>query len=117
MRESRRQAYQEDVNVRTREGQYRKERRAKLKVEALDQYGGPHCQLCGEHDVDKLTLDHINGDGGAHRMELTGNRGGGGWRFYMHLKRLGWPSNPPLRVLCADCNRNAYTDTHASAGR
>jgi len=76
-----------------------------LKAEALAVYGGAQCVLCGERTFKTLTLDHLNGDGAAHRMNLIGSNKLAGHHFYRRLRTLGWPKTPPLRVLCAQCNR------------
>lgn len=70
-----------------------------IKVECLESYGGCKCQ-CGEDDLTVLTLDHVNDDGAEHRRE-TNTRGFG---FYMMLRKNGFPSDPPLQVLCMNCN-------------
>lgn len=75
-----------------------------LHLEALNAYGGPVCARCDS--TGRLQLDHVNGDGAQHRRSLTGSpRGRGAHVFYSALKRLGWPNDPPLQVLCAPCNR------------
>jgi hypothetical protein len=76
-----------------------------IKIECLESYGGCKCQ-CGENDVTVLTLDHVNDDGAEHRRE-TNTRG---LNFYFMLRKNGFPSDPPLQVLCMNCNirkRNA----------
>lgn len=70
----------------------------KVKLECLDGYGGPKCP-CGEQDVEVLTLDHVNDDGAEHRRK-TGARG---YNFYIMLRKNGFPSEPPLQVLCLNC--------------
>ncbi len=50
--------------------------------------------------VDALTLDHIDGGGRKHMIQLFGYATGGR-PFYRHLKREGWP--PGYRVLCMNC--------------
>lgn len=69
-----------------------------IKVECLEAYGGLECQ-CGETDLDVLTLDHVNDDGAEHRRE-TGTRG---FNFYMMLRKSKFPKEPPLQVLCQNC--------------
>jgi hypothetical protein len=71
----------------------------KLKLEVLVAYGGS-CACCGEAGIDFLHLDHINGDGKEHRRSLAGNPGS----FYLKLREFGFPNDPPLRVLCDNCN-------------
>lgn len=73
--------------------------RRKLKIEIIQAYGG-QCACCGEQGIDFLHLDHINGGGKAHRKSLVANPG----EFYSTLRKLGFPNDPPLRVLCGNCN-------------
>lgn len=56
-----------------------------------------------------LTLDHIYGDGAAHRKMLRGGKGdagGGGNKTYHWLKKQGYPSG--YRVLCFNCNHASH---------
>lgn len=69
-----------------------------IKLECLDNYGGRNC-VCGEKDTVVLTLDHVNDDGADHRKK-TGTRG---FNFYMMLRKNQFPNNPPLQVLCLNC--------------
>ena len=69
-----------------------------IKVECLEHYGGLQCS-CGEGDDDVLTLDHVNDDGARHREE-TGTRG---QNFYHMLRKSGFPNDPPLQVMCLNC--------------
>jgi hypothetical protein len=72
--------------------------RAKIKV--LEAYGGENycCACCGEKHYEFLSIDHINGDGKAHRKELglTGNK------FYKWLIKNNFPKG--FQVLCMNCN-------------
>lgn len=68
------------------------------KVAVIERYGGK-CACCGETEPAFLAIDHINGQGNAHRREM-GNRGG--QSFYLWLKREGYPEG--YRVLCHNCN-------------
>lgn len=76
----------------------RRDARRKVRLEALQAYGGaaPSCVCCGEGTLLFLSLDHINGGGGKHRQET----GGGG--FYSWLRRHNYPAG--FRVLCHNCN-------------
>lgn len=83
---------------------------ARIRREALVIYsnGDVRCGCecgCGEDRELLLELDHINCDGSQHRQLLTGHRGAGGTAFYAALKARDWPTDPPLRVLCTNCNR------------
>ena len=71
----------------------------KLKREAFEAYGGPICACCGEKEYLFLSIDHVNNDGNLHRRSLQRR----GVRYHQ-LKRAGWPNNPPLQVLCMNCN-------------
>jgi len=68
----------------------------KRKREAFDAYGGPVCVCCKEDEYDFMTIDHINGGGGAHRKEI------GNYSIYFWLKKNGYP--PGFQVLCFSCN-------------
>ena len=72
----------------------------KLRAETLKVYGG-RCACCDEASIEFLVLDHINGNGNAHRRE-TGKYGG--VNFYRMLKKQGWPLG--FRVLCWNCNHS-----------
>ena len=70
--------------------------------EALRAYGAV-CACCGEGRREFLTIDHIAGNGAAHRRALWGDsRKGSGSPFYGWLKRQGYPEG--FRVLCQNCN-------------
>ncbi len=72
----------------------------KVRLEAIRVYsnGEMRCACCGESNVGFLTLDHVNNDGAAHRKRAAG--GSLAWK----LRRLGWPKDPPIQVLCYNCN-------------
>jgi hypothetical protein len=70
----------------------------RLKKECLQHYG--EICTCGEADIDVLTLDHVNNDGAGHRKRIKSTSG---YAFYLFLKRNHFPSDPPLQVLCGNC--------------
>jgi hypothetical protein len=79
----------------------RSKRRAKaleLKTLVIAQYGGS-CRCCGDAFLPRLTIDHIENNGAAHRKETKG----GGEKTYKALVKAGFPSG--LQVLCASCNQ------------
>jgi len=78
--------------------------RQRLKLQTLEAYGGPRCVCCGENQEIFLTIDHIQTDGKSHRKSLQAT----GTSFYRKLKQLGFPNEPPLQVLCYNCNRAKY---------
>jgi len=71
-------------------------RRARNKRRVLEHYGTA-CACCGA--TEDLTIDHINGDGKAHRDEL-GNPSSS--TFYHWLARNGFPEG--YQTLCTPCN-------------
>lgn len=85
----------EPVIPRTANQRYRR----KLKLEVIEAYGS-RCACCDEDGLDFLHLDHINGGGKLHRKSLASNPSD----FYPTLRKLGFPNDPPLRVLCGNCN-------------
>ena len=64
---------------------------------------GPLCTCCGTPNNPEI--DHIDGDGKAHREEI-GTRGGD--PFYRWLIRNNFP--PGYQVLCHLCNMSKSTD-------
>jgi hypothetical protein len=72
-----------------------------LRIEALTHYSGgtPRCACCGEATLEFLALDHIEGQGQAHRRQAGGR---GGNTFCEWLKGQGYP--PGLEVLRHNCN-------------
>jgi hypothetical protein len=74
--------------------------RRRLKLATLAAYGGT-CRCCGEDGPSFLQIHHPLGDGRAHRASLDRKSASS---FYASLQRLGWPNDPPLEVLCANCN-------------
>lgn len=73
------------------------ELRRRMREELVEAYGGRCvCPRCPETDPAFLTLDHVNGDGQAHRLKL-------GSHTYADLRRRGWPTEG-YRLLCWNCN-------------
>jgi len=69
----------------------------KLKAGTLAAYGG-RCALCGETNVEFLSIDHVANDGAKHRQELNPNQS----TIHIWARRNGYPSS--LRCLCMNCN-------------
>jgi hypothetical protein len=71
--------------------------------------GTNKCKRCGEHDIDVLTLDHVNNDGAEHRREIKASCKTRNnifeWLFYKDF-----PDYPPLQVLCRNCNWKKHID-------
>jgi len=93
-----------------RETRYSKEKdnirknNAELKADVLTHYSNhPNgiCACCFITGIIFLTIDHIDGNGNEHRRTLGLK---GGTAFYRYLKSNNYPNNPPLQVLCYNCN-------------
>ena len=69
--------------------------RRQIRLKALDVLGGK-CVRCGFSDERALQVDHINGNGIAHRKQF-GNQ----TRFYKHIIE---GTTEGLQLLCANCN-------------
>jgi hypothetical protein len=73
------------------------ETRKRCRDQLVAAYGGRcACANCPETNSAFLTLDHINGDGKAHRMKI-------GSHAYADLRRRGFPQEG-YRLLCWNCN-------------
>jgi hypothetical protein len=77
----------------------RKSYRDRIKNKLFDILGHS-CSLCSETSKDKLTVDHINGDGNADRKY-----GSLGWKRKI-IKGERDPKN--YRILCHSCNHGSY---------
>lgn len=71
----------------------------RVRDEVLAHYGGC-CACCGEPERAFLTIDHIDGNGMAHRRSL--GLTGSGYAFHKWLRANGFP--PAFQVLCWNCN-------------
>lgn len=71
-----------------------------LKRGVLTHYGGGKlaCVICGQDDIDCLSLDHVNNDG-HHR---TNKHHVGGNNLYKKLMRSNYPEG--YQTLCMSCN-------------
>ena len=76
---------------------WRRNRRHRIKIEALTYYGKGTlaCVTCGENRLPCLTLDHINGGGRKHR-EAWNNQS-----IYDIVKKEGLPHQ--YQTLCMNC--------------
>jgi hypothetical protein len=69
---------------------------------------GEACACCGRRD--RLTIDHVHGDGKEHRKALRGaKRARGGTWFYCWLIQSGFPEG--YQTLCSPCNSSKRTST------
>lgn len=88
--------------VRARWSVSAKARQARIKDATFIAYGGWKCACCGELERKFLTLDHINGGGNRHRIEIGGRKDSAGLPTYLNLYKRGFP--PGFQVLCMNCN-------------
>lgn len=79
--------------------------REELRVKIFEMYGSK-CVVCGETDLDVLTVDHVNGDGNKERSNW-----GSPIKFYNQIIKL---KRKDLRVLCRNCNWKAYVKREIS---
>ncbi|MBA7490209.1 hypothetical protein ES702_00744 [subsurface metagenome] len=80
---------------------YSRRRRAEIRLIVLKHYGGdpPKCACCGEKHLEFLTIDHINGGGRKHEIQIKKQ----GYRTVTEwLYRNNFPKG--FRVLCWNCN-------------
>lgn len=81
----------------------------KLRKEVFSHYcgGTPQCQCpdCKTTFIEFLTLDHMSGDGAAHRKANA--LGTGGPRLWRWVRANGYP--PGFQVLCQNCNHAKFT--------
>ena len=71
--------------------------RRRQRMRVFEAYGGACCACCGENHYEFLTIDHINGDGAAHRKQMGSKKD-----IYFWLEKNSFP--PGFRVLCMNCN-------------
>jgi len=77
-----------------------------LKQAVLDAYGGAQCVGCGEDEFWVLQIDHTNGGGHKHALEIgNGDATRGRSKMYRWLRDNEYPEG--YRVLCANCNIRA----------
>ena len=102
--------YKEKYNKQAREWhQNNKERmneigrksRIKRKQDILNHYGGITCSICGNTDIEVLTLDHIKGGGTKTRRKFKD-----GHATYRWIINNNYPKG--FRVLCRNCNWKEY---------
>jgi len=71
----------------------------RLRGEVFGHYGHV-CACCGT--AKDLSIDHVNGEGRAHRLALFGRSNARTTRFYRWLIDQGFPQG--YQVLCLPCN-------------
>ena len=78
----------------------------KLKMGVLGHYSHNTfmCAHCDHGDLDVLTIDHINGGGRQHVLQLRRD----GTFLYRWLKNNNYPDG--FQVLCANCNLKKHKE-------
>ncbi len=79
----------------------RRDRHRRTRAAVFDHCGWA-CTCCGS--ADRLQIDHMNGGGTQHRIELFGSRNPGTYRFYRWLLDNGFPDG--FQTLCGPCNQS-----------
>ncbi len=82
-----------------RDREHDRRKRLRLRTAVFDHYGWA-CACCGA--AGDLTIDHVNGDGREHRIELFGDRDAASSSMYRWLVRNGFPGG--FQTLCHACN-------------
>ncbi len=80
-----------------------REAHRKTREKVLQWYGSK-CACCGEDRYEFLAIDHINGEGNKHRLEI----GSSGFALYRWLIKNNMPVG--FRVLCHNCNHSLGHD-------
>lgn len=95
--------YMDDPENRARWNELNRQRNQALRLETMAAYGGV-CGCCGEDTIEFLTLDHVNNDGIEHCRKLGYKGKVTGITFYKKLRKMGFPKDFKLKVLCYNCH-------------
>jgi len=94
---SKRQYDMDPEKAREQNRRFQAAARKRLRDDLVAAYGGRcSCPRCPETNSAFLTLEHVNGDGRAHRMKM-------GSHTYADLRRRGFPQEG-YTLLCWNCN-------------
>ena len=97
----RRQHYADNLDDERADARERMRQRAEQDRTAVFAHYGLACACCGA--TEDLCIDHVNGDGGAHRAEI----GTGSATTYRWLVANDFPEG--FQTLCMPCNRSKNT--------
>jgi len=95
VRKSNNKSYQKNKLTRSKNNKLNYQ---KIKEKVFEYYGNK-CQICQEENFNKLSLDHIDGNGRQHRKQILKTDSGS--QFYKWVLK-NKPNN--LRILCFNCN-------------
>ena len=96
-----REKNKEQVNKQKREhyqvsGKIKQQQNKKIIVEYYSEGRNCcNCPSCNESNIEFLAIDHIEGGGGKHRKQVSGN-------FYNYLIKEDFPEG--YQILCHNCN-------------
>ena len=77
-----------------------KKHNTKNKITVISHYTDDNCcVLCGESNINVLTVDHVGGGGRKQQKDINC---GTGYKLYRWLIKKNFPSG--YRILCANCN-------------
>ena len=86
--------------------QYMLNYRSQERTNAILAYGGPTpqcaCPGCTENRLPFLTIDHTNGGGNQHRLQIGKGKSVPSTSVFRWLRNNNYP--PGFRVLCYNCN-------------
>ena len=88
----------------------RQRRHQELRLLVLSHYGNdgkPLCVVCGFADIRALSVDHIHGNGNAHRRRIKK------W-LYLWLKQQNFPGG--YQTLCMNCQMIKAAEAHERPG-
>lgn len=88
-----------ELRYRSQQRAYTAAKRAERRALVLSHYGGD-CACCGESEPLFLTIDHIEGNGNAHRREI------GRTDMWIWLHANDFPEG--FQILCFNCNAGRY---------
>lgn len=100
-RKIRREAQRRYAATNPEYAQRQQERYGQLREAVFSHYGRV-CACCDA--TADLSIDHPDGNGSQHRIELFGSRNAAGARMYLWLVQQGFPDG--FQVLCLPCNKS-----------
>ena len=79
----------------TKTGNYQRDYQREARKRVITHYGGM-CECCGESHIEFLAVDHIDGGGRKHRVEIKSTN------IALWIIRNNFPKG--FRILCHNCN-------------
>lgn len=104
----RRELRKTDTEYAEKNRQYQRDYYKQIKKEIFNAYGN-ECAKCGETIKQFLEIGHINNDGKENRMDVCG-RNTPDLRFYLWVRKEGFPKTLELECHSCNCVKGEYTD-------